>query len=121
MMPLPPVESLLLASSAVTNIVGKRIFRTQADEKAVQPYLVWSIVSAIPSNNLSDLPEDDNSRIQIDCYAKDQGTCRRLRDAAMAAIEPEAYVVFGPVETREDETIDRLWRWIMDASFFTNR
>lgn len=118
---IPDVRGVLAGSGALTAIVGDKIYRTQAKDGTVPPYVVWSIVSAVPELNLSDTPEIDNSRIQIDCYApKDsQSTGSNMMRAAMQAIEAVTDVVFGPVETREDETL--YWRWVFDCSVWSPR
>lgn len=60
---IPDVYGVLSGAPALTAIVGKRIYRTQADENAAAPYVVWSIVSAVPEINLSELPETDRKSV----------------------------------------------------------
>lgn len=120
----PDVYRVLRSSSALVAIVGEKIYRTVAPENqdgttVAAPYVVWSIVSALPENNLSDLPDTDNARIQIDCYSLKQVQARQMCDAAQAAIEAVTHVVFGPAETREDDT--KLFRWTFDSSWWTPR
>jgi hypothetical protein len=116
---LPRVDLILGAASGVTNIVSQKIYRTMAEETAVAPYVVWGIVSAAPENNLASDPEVDEARIQVDCYSLSQSQARTLCYAAVAALEPYYHVIFGPSETREDDT--KLWRWMFHVTTFTNR
>lgn len=121
---IPDVRAILAASSPLVAIVGDKIYRTAAAETAAgtpvpPPYVVWSIVAAIPENNLSELPDTDNARIQIDCYSDSQPQARAMAQATQAAIEAVTHVIFGPTETKEDDT--KLWRWSMDASFWNSR
>lgn len=113
---IPDVQSVLV--SAVASITP-RVYRTEADENAAAPFVVWTIVSGLPENNISDRPDTANARIQIDCYSLDQSECRRLMGLALAAVEGVTNVIFGPIESREPDT--KLWRWIFDASFWFNR
>jgi hypothetical protein len=115
---LPDVQSVLVA--ALTSITGCAVYRTQAIDGAVAPYVVWTIVSAVPENQISGAPETDNARIQVDTYSITQGQSRQMCDLAQAAIEATfANVIFGPTETREPDT--KLWRWSFDSSHWENR
>lgn len=116
---IPNVDKILSDASAVTNIVSNRIYRTLALQPTTAPYIVWSIVSTIPENNLADLPELDDARIQIDCYSVSQPQARTLSNAAQAAIEAVTHVVMGPIEFFEPDTL--LYRFTFDATFWTNR
>lgn len=115
----PRIDLLLAASAGLVAIVGAKIYRTQADETVAAPYVVWSIISGSPENNLSDLPEVDEGRIQVDCYSLSQSEARRMCDYCVTAIESSFHIIFGPVESREDDT--KLWRWSFDLTSFTNR
>ncbi len=120
-MNLPRVDLILAAASGVTNIVGAKIYRTMAPQDTSPPYIVWGTVSASPENNLASNPELDEARIQIDCYvpndsqAKGQTLCK----AAIAALEADYHVIFGPIEDQEDLT--KWWRWLFHITTFTNR
>lgn len=114
---LPNVQGVLEAALAS---ITTRVYRTEAAENAVAPYAVWTIVSAVPENQISGAPETDNARVQIDCYSMSQSQSRAMCDLAQAAIEDtSANVIFGPVESREADT--KLWRWQFDASVWTYR
>lgn len=116
---IAPIDSLLRGSSAVTAMVGSRIYRSQAADGATTPYIVWTIVSAIPENNLSELPELDEAVIQVDCYADKQSDSRKLCEAMQAVLESNYHIIFGPSESREDDT--KLWRWLFQLTAFTER
>ena len=116
---LPPVQATLAASSAVVAIAGTRISQLTAPQDQTRPYIVWSLVSGVPENNLSDLPDMDDMRAQIDCYSTDQSQARALCEAARDAIEVETHIVFGPWNTFEDDT--KLYRWSFDAEYWQAR
>lgn len=115
---IPNVRDVIASAlSAITT----SIYRGQASEDAIAPYVVWTIVSGVPENNVSGAPETDNARIQIDCYSDSQPQARQMAYAAMGAVEADsrANVIFGPVESRETNT--KLWRWQFDSSWWSNR
>jgi hypothetical protein len=115
---IPDVQGVL--TTALASISGCAVYRTQAIEGAVAPYAVWTIVSAVPENQISGAPETDNARIQIDTYSKTQSQSRQMCELAQAAVEATAAnVIFGPTETREADT--KLWRWSFDSSWWNNR
>jgi hypothetical protein len=87
---VPPVFDLLNLS-AVTALVGTNPVRVFQDECPLQPpvypYIVWSIVSGIPSTTF-ELPGFDNRRIQVDCYVMTKPKdAEALGNAARNAIE----------------------------------
>jgi hypothetical protein len=117
---IPNLTALLTANGAVHAICGDNVFRTFKDKAGdVGPFIVWQIISGVPENNLSDLPEFDDARIQVDAYALSQATARQLSAAAQAVLEQLGYVVLGPTEDHEDETL--LWRWSFDWEVWSAR
>jgi hypothetical protein len=116
---IPPVQQALAASSAVTTIVGTRIYQTVAPQDAALPYIVWMVVSGSPGNNLSDLPDYDDQRVQVDCYSANQAQARQLGEAARYAIEAQTHIVFGPWSDFEADT--KLFRWSMDCEWWESR
>lgn len=108
---LPPIFGLLNAAAPVTAIVGKatqttaaRIYRPgSVPAGLVQPYVVWSIISGVPENNLSDLPPSDRVTLQVDCYSPSEGGIVALATAVRNAIEPAAHMTGIPVDMRETE------------------
>jgi hypothetical protein len=118
---LPRVDLILGAASGVTNIVGAKIYRTQAPQDTIPPYVVWGTVSAAPENNLASDPETDEARLQIDCYVTKDSQAQgvALNKAAVAALEAYYHVIFGPIESKEDQT--EYWRWMFHINTFTDR
>lgn len=116
---IPDVYATLSAASTVTAIVGARIYRTTAPQGETQPYVVWQLVTSVPENNLSNLPDMDDQRVQIDCYSLSQSQCRELGKAVRNAIEVVTHIVSGPWEDHESDT--KLFRWSMDAEYWESR
>jgi hypothetical protein len=124
---MPPVQQTLENWGGVTELVGERIFQQIVlDESKTKDasgnqlsYIVWSIISSIPNNNLSDPPDDDDQLVQIDCYSAFQTSARILSERALAAMEGVTHVVRGPEPLFEPDT--KLFRWSLDAEFFIAR
>jgi hypothetical protein len=119
---LSRLNNALKGSSAITNIVGDRIWLLMAPEGEARPYIVYFIVSGVPENTLSEAPQVDDQRIQIDIYVPETtGTAiaNALKDAVLVAIEPIGHVVFGPWNAYEGEP--RLVRWSMDLEYWNFR
>jgi hypothetical protein len=116
---IPPVQQTLSGASGVTAIVGARIYQSVAPQDTAQPYVVWTLVSGVPGNNLSDTPEYDDQRVQIDCWSLSASQCRQLAEAVRDAIEAQTHIVFGPWSDYESDT--KLHRWSMDAQYLESR
>lgn len=116
---VPPVQQTLLAASAVTAIVGQRVYQQVAQQDTTQPYVIWAVVTSAPGNNLSQTPEYDDQRIQIDCWSPSQSQARLLGQAVRDAIETQTHIVYGPWSDYETET--KLYRWSMDAEYWLDR
>lgn len=113
------LQQALSASSAVTAITGTRISRTTAPQDQAQPYVVWTPIANTPENSLSCSPDIDNARLQVDCYARDQATARKLAIAARGACEAVGDVQSGPWEQYEPDT--KLFRWTFDLTAWEKR
>jgi hypothetical protein len=112
----------LRGSSAITDVVGDRIWQTFVPEAQTRPYIVYFVATAVPENTLSEAPQVDDQRVQIDCYVpQTTGTAaaNALKDAIVAAIEPIGHVVFGPWNAYEADT--RLLRWSLDLEYWNFR
>jgi hypothetical protein len=116
---LPPVQDALRASAPLVAIVQTRIYQTQAPEDAARPYVVWGIVSAVPEIQLSAPPEDDDQRVQVDCYSDTQTQSRAMIAAAADACETIGNIVFGPWSSFETDT--KVYRWSFDVEIWNPR
>jgi hypothetical protein len=121
---LPPVQSIIEAIPLTA--VGDRVFQTTAEQGKTKDaqgnqldYIVWLMVSQNPNNTLSDRPEDDAQRVQIDYYGKNPATARNNMVTIRDHIEGVGYVIDGPVPEYEPETL--LYRYRMDVAFITSR
>lgn len=116
----PPCADALKANAGLVAIVGNRIFQTVAIEGAAQPYVVWSITTAVPANMLGETPREDDQRITVNVYARDQPTARRAIQFAADAVEDTfGDIIFGPWDTYEPAT--KLYRYSFDVEVWNSR
>jgi hypothetical protein len=99
--------------------ISQRIYQTVAPENAQRPYTVWAIVSAVPEIQLSANPEDDDQRVQVDCFSESQRESRQMIQAAADACEGIGNIVFGPWSSFENDT--KLFRWSFDVEIWNPR
>ena len=127
---LPPVFTLLTASSAVTDIVGtnpSRIFPNGIVPQAeTYPAISWIVVSGQPENMLADRTNVDNLRVQLDCWATSFGVVDALYEAVRSALEGAAYLVAmnDPLGLKTNlgyDPVPKLFRMSADWSFWVGR
>jgi hypothetical protein len=117
---LPPIFALLKAAPAVVAIVAAKIYRHGiAPQGTVAPYIVWSVISGVPENNLSDAPPIDRMTIQVDCYHATDAGIETLATAVRDAIEPAAHMTSMPINQRETDT--QLYRIGLQFDYFLAR
>lgn len=121
---LPPIFGLLNAAAPVKALVGTapvRIYRPGSVPAGLtQPYVVWSIISGLPENTLSDLPTADRVTLQVDCYSNTEGGIVALATAVRNALEPAAHMTGIPVDMRETEE-PKLFRMALQFDWFLAR
>lgn len=79
---------LLIATAAVTDICGSRIYATRAPQNTPVPYVVWTEVVSNPNQTLSNVNALDESVVQFSCYATDIKTAMLLRTEVRRALCP---------------------------------
>lgn len=109
---IPPIYSYL---SPIT----PNVFQDEADENASAPYVVWSLLTAVPENNLSQSPPGDRMSISVDVFARTEAERDAITAACRAAIEAHGHVLTMQSLGREEDT--RLWRMTFDADVFHPR
>lgn len=119
---LPPIFAYLKAAAPVTGILGttpKAYRHGAAPQGTVAPYVVWSVISDVPENNLSDLPPVDRVTVQVDCYHTTDAGIEALATAVRDALEPHGHMTGMPVNQRETET--QLFRSALQFDIWLNR
>jgi hypothetical protein len=102
---LPAVYDVLASDGAVTELVGRRIFRHgEAPQGVVLPYLTWYLVSGVPENTFDGPPRIDACAVQVDCWSASDSEVERLAVAVRDSIEAVHHMTGVTVNNRDPET-----------------
>lgn len=123
----PPLFETLFADAPTKAIFGSSPLRAYAFGDApakgatgyLVPYCVFQTVFGSPENYLSNVPDLDAWRVQVDVFAVSLTAARNGAGAIRDALEPVAYVVSYNLETKDSET--QLYRYSFDISWQTPR
>lgn len=103
-------------STTLTGIVGDRIYANRAPDNVIRPYAVYSVISKVPQNDLSDDPVVDKVRVQVDCYSEASYTqAKNMAAACRAALKSQGYCTFERDDYESDEKLHRVQ---LDFSIF---
>lgn len=84
---LEDIVATLLADSATTALIDRRLYPDQASQGAATPYLVYQEVSLAGSYNLSGPDGTRSRRIQFDAYATGKADCLTLSERVLALFD----------------------------------
>lgn len=119
----PNIYATLLVDNAVTAIIGSNPMRAyrhgNAPQDTSKPYIVYSSISGVPENTLSETPNVDKFSIQVDCYHQTDSGVQSLATAVRDALEVIGYMSNIPIDERESET--KLFRVVMDFDIWLTR
>lgn len=90
------IYSLLVNDSAVSAIVGTRIYPELAEEGASAPYVVYSVVSNTPSDTKDGTPIDE-AQLEIFSVGNTYAAANDLADKVRAALDRKSQIVVGTV------------------------
>ena len=90
------IYSLLVNDSAVSAIVGPRIYPELAEEGASAPYVVYSVVSNTPSDTKDGTPIDE-AQLEIFSVGNTYAAANDLADKVRAALDRKSQIVVGTV------------------------
>ncbi|MBK0409603.1 DUF3168 domain-containing protein [Acinetobacter pittii] len=119
-----PIFKLAKADQAVRDLLeSENILRlypfARAPDEPQTPYATWQTVTGYPDNNLDSRPVSDRAVIQIDVYAVDIDTVKRVAKAIRDAIELDCYVVrYGEPDK---DPVTNMPHCSFDASWIINR
>jgi len=82
------IRSALANDAAVVALVGTKIFPNVAPQGTLAPWIVYIEVSAVPENSFTSAVATQlvNSRLQVDCYAKQYLEAHAIGDAVNAVL-----------------------------------
>lgn len=81
------IKSLLEDNGNITDLVGDRIYPLDGDEGAVEPYIVWQIISAPRDHTMDGVLSLVKARIQITCWANDYLTAANIKETVRVALD----------------------------------
>lgn len=109
----------LLSGIPALQPAGKVAPFGRAIQNVALPYLTWQTITGQPENYLDDLPDIDQTRVQIDVWAATGAAVETLAQSVRDALEPHGYMIsFGT--TDQDPDTDA-FRFSMDFDFWTPR
>lgn len=117
---LPNLYALLSATSAVTAVVGDRIYgHGEAPQDTTRPYVTFFDVTDQPFDQISGPPCADRDSVQIDCWHQNKAGIRALSIAVRDALDGAGHANRVVVDTRESAT--KLYRIAFQADFISDR
>lgn len=81
------IYNILSTTSAVTDIVGTKIYPEIAPQNESQPYIVYSVVSNNPTDTKEENGNVDEATIEVYCFNTKYSTAIDLGVAVRAALE----------------------------------
>jgi hypothetical protein len=90
------IYSMLKDDSAVSALVGTRIYPELAEEGAVTPYVVYSVVSNTPVDTKESAPVDE-AQLEVFSVADTYAAANDLADKVRAALSRQSKKVYGTV------------------------
>ena len=104
--------------SALSSVVGGRVYPNIAPNNVPKPYVVYARVSSSPENTLGDGSPIDNTRLQVDCYDNTYAQAVALAEAVKAAFKASAITHLLLQEQDQFESDALLHRVILDFSLW---
>lgn len=100
--------SILTADSPVNTAVSGRIFWDIAEQGTAAPYIILTLVSGVPDDELAGGSAFESLRCQVDCYATTKAAAIALGQLVRAAIEQHGYLSgFNPAPYERDSALYR--------------
>lgn len=115
----PPVYLWLNVASVNAFVSGRIYGQGHIPDSPTYPYIRYQVVSGAAQNMLSEAPEVDNDRTQVDCWSRDRTEVVQLAAAVRTELDKRGHqlVKIGP--TQDPET--KSYRVQFDYSFWTHR
>jgi hypothetical protein len=75
------IRAYLLTKTAITDVVGQRIYADQLPQNATLPAIEMAVISDVPEMQLSDITGLTKARIQFVCFATTRRITRQISQA----------------------------------------
>lgn len=81
------INNLLSDDETVSGLVGTKIYPLLADENALEPYIVFQIISNIREHTFETTIDMVKARVQISCWAKTYYDAITLKNAVISCLD----------------------------------
>ena len=81
------IYSILHTNAAVLAVVGNRIYPNMATQTAQHPYIVYSVVSKVPTDSKDSGTGFDRYRVQVDCVGNNFSDIESLATKVRTALD----------------------------------
>lgn len=81
------IFGILNGNSAVTGVVGSKIFPSQAPQTTQFPFIVFETISTMPNNTKSGPSEMDKYRIQVTTLSTENNQANDIADKVRSALD----------------------------------
>lgn len=75
------VRSYLLSKSAITDLIGSRMYPDAMKKSATMPAVIYYVISSTHDHKMSDVAGMIHSRIEFDCYGMTRLEANEVADA----------------------------------------
>lgn len=117
---LPSIYALLVADSAVSAAVGKRVYRHgSAPQNVVKPYITWFVVYGMPELQISGNPDSDKDTVQVDVWSDTDAEVESLAYSVRSAFDNAGHAARIVQDTRDVDT--RTFRISLEADVIRSR
>ena len=120
-LPVFPVLSVVDAVRAVLGTDPVRIFEDIAPDKTSYPYAVWTMITALPENNLDCPPNIDHVSFQIVVYDTNKTRASEVRKVVLIVIEQYCHVTRFHPNHFERKADTNIFGRGFDANWFLDR
>lgn len=100
--------NLLSNDSALTALVGGRIFPQRAPNDANPTCVIYTEISVTPLGIVQGFAKNESARMQIDCYGATQAEAGAISRAVRNAMQPSLPGTFGGVNVQTIELDTRI-------------
>lgn len=97
-MALKYVRDLLVATPAVSAIVGKKVYPVLVPEDAAPPYVSLARISTTPVNHLRGFGSLDQHTVDVGCYSTSYADLLVLRDAVRTCLQAAGSIMETELE-----------------------
>lgn len=100
--------NLLSTSTALSSIVGTRIYPQRAPNNAFPTCVIYTEISVTPYGIVQGFAKNESARMQIDCYGATQQEAGAISVAVRNAMQPTLPGTFGGVNVSTIELDGRI-------------